>query len=521
MALTPFKNEPFTDFSKPENAEAMRKALEKVYSEFGKTYKMFIDGKWVESASGETFKSINPSNKDEVVGIFQRATVEQVNEAVEVAYRRFDYWKRIAPEERAAILLRAAELMRRRKHEFSAWMVYEVGKNWAEADGDVAEAIDYLEFYSREMLRYAQPQPLTPIPTEHNEYFYIPLGPVVVIPPWNFPLAILTGMTVAALVTGNTVVLKPASDAPAVATKFVELMIEAGIPDGVLNLVTGPGGSIGDALVKHPKTRMVAFTGSKEVGIHIYETAAKVQPGQIWLKRVIAEMGGKDATIIDDELGMLWDDAIKAVLAGAYGFQGQKCSALSRLIVVESIYDKFVDAVIEAASKLKVGPADENYPVGPVINEAAVRKIMTYIEIGKGEGKLVLGGERAEGNGFYIKPTIFKDVPEDARIAQEEIFGPVLSVIKAKDFDDAIRIANNTVYGLTGSAYTLNPAKIKKAKEEFHVGNLYINRKCTGALVDVHPFGGFNMSGTDSKAGGRDYLLLFLQAKSVSERYKF
>ena len=515
--LTPFKNEPLTDFSVKENAERMRAALEKVESELGKTYKLFIDGKWIEA--DETFVSINPSEKDQVVGVFQKATVDHVNQAVEAATKAFEFWSRVPPEERAMVLIRAAHVLRQRKLEFAAWQVFEVGKNWVEADADVAEAIDYLEFYAREMIRYAQPQPLTPIATEHNEYFYIPLGPVAVIPPWNFPLAILLGMTVAAIVTGNTVVLKPSSDAPAVATKFVELMQEVGLPEGVLNLVTGPGGAIGDALVAHPKIRMIAFTGSKEVGIHIYELAAKVQPGQIWLKRVIAEMGGKDAIIVEADADL--EDAARAVVASAYGYQGQKCSAGSRLIITEPIYDQFLEMVIEKAKQLQIGPAKENYPVGPVINAAAERKILTYIEIGKNEGRLVLGGEKAPGNGFYIKPTIFADVPENARIAQEEIFGPVLSVIKAKDFDDALRIANGTIYGLTGSVFTKDRMKIHKAKREFHVGNLYINRKCTGALVDVHPFGGFNMSGTDSKAGGRDYLLLFMQAKSVSERYTF
>ncbi len=514
--LTPFKNEPFTDFSKEENRQKMLQAIEKVQSELGREYPLIIDGE--EVYTSEKFKSINPSNKDEVVGIFQKATNEEAEKALIAANKAFEYWKFVPPEERAMILIRAAAIARKKKLELAAWQVFEVGKNWAEADADVAEAIDYLEFYAREMIRYAQPQPLTAIPTEFNEYFYIPLGTVVVIPPWNFPLAILLGMTTAALVTGNAVVLKPASDAAAVGYQFVKLMEEAGLPKGVLNFVTGPGSTVGDYLVQHPKTRMIAFTGSKDVGLRINELAAKTQPGQIWIKRVIAEMGGKDAIIVDDEYPDL-EDAANAVIASAYGFQGQKCSALSRLIVVESIYDKFVEMVVEKAKKIEIGPAKDNYFMGPVINQTAEMKILTYIDIGKDEGKLILGGEKAPGNGFYIKPTIFKDVPPDARIAQEEIFGPVLSIIKAKDFDHALEIANNTVYGLTGSVFTLNRDKIHKAKKLFHVGNLYINRKCTGALVDVHPFGGFNMSGTDSKAGGRDYLLLFMQAKSVSEKF--
>ena len=515
--LTPFKNEPFTDFTKEENRRRMQEALARVESQLGREYALVINGERVKTR--ETFVSINPSEKDQVVGVLAKATTEEAERAIQVATERFEYWKRVPPEERAMVLLRAATLLKRRKLEFAAWQVFEVGKNWAEADADVAEAIDYLEFYAREMIRYAQPQELTPIETERNEYFYIPLGPVVVIPPWNFPLAIMLGMTTAALVTGNTVVLKPASDSAVIAYHFVELMEEAGLPAGVLNLITGPGSTVGDYLVAHPKTRMIAFTGSMEVGKHIYELAAKVQPGQIWLKRVIAEMGGKDAIIVDEDALNL-EEAADAVVASAYGFQGQKCSAASRLIVTEPIYEKFVEMVKERTEKIEIGPAKDNYFMGPVINASAEAKILAYIEIGKEEGKLVTGGEKAPGNGFYIKPTIFKDVPEDARIAQEEIFGPVLAVIKARDFDDAIRIANNTIYGLTGSVFTADPLKIKKAKEEFHVGNLYINRKCTGALVDVHPFGGFNMSGTDSKAGGRDYLLLFLQGKSVSEKYR-
>ncbi len=514
--LPEFRNEPFTNFNLEENRKRMEEALKKVRSTFPMEGMLYIDGQWVKSASGETFASINPSKKDEIIGRFQKGNEEDGEKALEAATRAFEEWRFYPAEERAAILLKAAKRMRELKYELAALMVYEVGKNWAEADGDVAEAIDYLEFYPREMLRLAGPQPLTPYPPEFNEYYYIPLGPVVVIPPWNFPLAILVGMTSAAIVTGNTVVLKPASDSPAMAVKFVEIMEEVGLPKGVLNLVTGPGAKLGHFLVTHPKTRMIAFTGSKDVGLKINELAAKIAPGQIWIKRVIAEMGGKDPIIVAEDADL--EAAADAIIASAYGFQGQKCSAGSRLIAVEPIYDKIIEMVVERAKKLSIGPAEENLPVGPVINATAEAKILSYIEIGKGEGKLVLGGEKAREDGFYIQPTIFVDVPEKARIAQEEIFGPVLSVIKAKDYDDAIRIANGTIYGLTGSVFTKDRKKIEKAKKLFHVGNLYINRKCTGALVGVHPFGGFNMSGTDSKAGGRDYLLLFLQGKSISER---
>ncbi len=512
--IPPFKNEPFTDFSVPENKKRMIEAIEKLERELGKEIPLVIGGK--EVYKDEKLKSINPSNKDEVVCLFQKATPEDAQKALDAAWKAFEEWRFFPPEERANILLKAAEITRKRKFELSATMVLEVGKNWIEADADVAETIDYFEFYGREMIRYAEKQPLTPFPGEINEYFYIPLGVGVVIPPWNFPLAILSGMSSAAIVTGNCIILKPSSDSPLTGYRFVEIMKEAGLPDGILNFVTGPGSSVGNYLVGHPKTRFVAFTGSKEIGCYIYELAAKVQEGQIWLKRVIAEMGGKDSIVVDDEC--ILDDAVQGVLVSAFGYQGQKCSACSRAIIHEKVYDEFISKLKEKAEKISVGPAKENHFMGPVINASAESKILEYIEIGKKEGKLLTGGEKTGGNGFYIKPTIFYDVDSKARISQEEIFGPVLTIIKAKDFDQGIEIANDTIYGLTGSIYTLNRKKIHKAKKLFHCGNLYINRKCTGAFVDVHPFGGFNMSGTDSKAGGRDYLLLFLQGKSVSEK---
>ena len=512
--LPEFKNEPFTDFSLPESRDRMLSALEKVHSDLGKTYPLIISGDRVNAQ--ETFTSINPSNKDEVIGVFQKAAEREGEMAIDAATRAFERWSRIPPQERAIILLKGAKELRKRKFEFSSYMVYEVGKNWAEADGDVAEAIDYFEFYAREMIRYAEGQPTPPFAPEYSEYYYLPLGPVVVIPPWNFPVAIMMGMTLGAIVTGNTVVLKPSSDAPYIAYKFVEMMEDIGLPSGVLNLITGPGSGVGDYLVRHPKTRMIAFTGSKAVGLRINEMAAKLSPGQKWIKRVIAEMGGKDFTIIDSDADL--EDATNALISGAYGFQGQKCSALSRAIIVKDVYDKVVEMLVKKVKDVNVGPARENPAMGPVINEAALQKIMNYIEIGKGEASLIYGGNRAEGNGFFIEPTIFKDAAPNARIAQEEIFGPVLALVKAEDFDDAIKIANSTEYGLTGSFFTKDREKIIKGKRELFVGNLYVNRKCTGALVGVHPFGGFNMSGTDSKAGGRDYLLLFMQAKSVSEK---
>jgi 1-pyrroline-5-carboxylate dehydrogenase len=514
--LSEFKNEKYLDFSKEDNRKKMLEALEKVHSEFGKEYDLIINGERVKTK--DKFKSYNPSEKEEVVGIFQKATEKEGEKAIQAALKRFETWRFMPATERAAVLLKAANIMRQKRLEIDALMVYEVGKNWLEADADTAEAIDFLDFYAREAIRYAKPQPLTPYPGEFNEQEYIPLGVGVVIPPWNFPCAIMAGMTSAALVSGNTVVLKPSSDSPAIAYKFIEILEQAGMPPGVVNFITGPGGGVGNFLVGHPKTRFITFTGSKPVGLGIVELAAKTQPGQIWIKRVVAEMGGKDSIIVDSETADL-ADAANGVIAAAFGFQGQKCSACSRLILDAKVYDQFLPLITEKAKAIKVGPTkDYNNYMGPVINEKAMQSILEYIEIGKKEGRVLCGGGKATGNGYYIQPTIIAEVKPDARISQEEIFGPVLAVIKAKDYDDALAIANNTEYGLTGAVYTKNREKIEKAKKLFHVGNLYFNRKCTGALVDVHPFGGFNMSGTDSKAGGRDYLLLFLQAKAMSEK---
>jgi 1-pyrroline-5-carboxylate dehydrogenase len=396
-------------------------------------------------------------------------------------------------------------------------MVYEVGKSWVEADADTAEAIDFMEFYGREALRYADKQPITPIPGEDNELRYIPLGVGVVIPPWNFAFAIMAGMTCAALVTGNTVVLKPSSDSAVIASWFVDLLHEVGVPNGVVNFVPGSGSEIGDAIVEHRLTRFVSFTGSKEVGLRVNERAARTQPGQKWIKRVVAEMGGKDSIIVAADADV--DAAVDGVAVSAFGFQGQKCSACSRAIVDEKIYDEFVEKLKARVAKITVGDVSEQSNwMGPVVNERALKSIQKYIETGKKEGRLIAGGNRIGTIGYFLEPTVIADVAPDATIAQEEIFGPVLAVIKARDYDHALEIANNTEFGLTGAVYTKDESKIERAKNEFFVGNLYINRKCTGALVGGNPFGGFNMSGTDSKAGGRDYLLLFLQAKSISRK---
>jgi 1-pyrroline-5-carboxylate dehydrogenase len=509
-----FKNEPLTDFSKAENRKAFESALSRIQGELGREQPLVIGGEKIRV--GSTFDSINPSAPSQIIGKFQAATPREAGLAVEAAAKAFESWKREAPSRRADLLFRVAAILRAQKHEFSAWMVLEEGKSWPEADGDTAEAIDFCEFYAREALRYAGEQPITPIPTERNELRYIPLGVGVVIPPWNFPLAILAGMTVAAAVTGNTVVLKPSSDAPAIAFRFVRALEEAGMPPGVVNFLSGRGSAVGDFLVEHPKVRFISFTGSKEVGLRINEIASRHRPGQIWIKRVVAEMGGKDFILVDETADL--DAAATGIVASAFGFQGQKCSACSRAILVRSVYDEVLRKVVEKTQALTVGPAaSPETQVGPVINAGAEKKILEYVEMGKREGKLMAGGEKAPGEGYFIRPTVIAGVKPEARIAQEEIFGPVLAVIPAADYAEAVKIANGTEYGLTGSLYSRDRKRIEEAKDLLHVGNLYFNRKCTGALVGVHPFGGFNMSGTDSKAGGRDYLLLFLQAKAISE----
>ncbi len=512
----PYKNEPLTDFTLPKNKLAMEAALSKVASQLGQTLNPVVGGKKLES--GKFLNSYNPARPDELIARFHSATTDQAEQAVQVASETFKTWRNVPFEERAEYLFKAADLMRQRKHEFSAWMVFEIGKNWNEADADTAEAIDFLEYYAREMLRLGGPQPVVQVEGEKNHLVYVPLGVGVVIPPWNFPLAITTGMTSAAIVTGNTVILKPSSVTPVIAYRLYELFEEVGLPAGVFNFLPGSGGAIGDLLVDHPRTRFISFTGSKEVGLRIFDRASKAAPGQIWLKRTVLEMGGKDSVVVDETADL--EAAASAIVTSAFGFQGQKCSAGSRAILVDPIYDEVLEKVVKKVDKLELGPTDEkNYNLGPVSDEKAYKKIREYIEIGKGEGKLVAGEKNTvPETGYFIPPTVFSEVDPQARIAQEEIFGPVLAVIRARDFDHALEIANGTEYGLTGALFSQDQARLERAETEFHAGNLYFNRKCTGALVGVQPFGGFNMSGTDSKAGGQDYLLLFLQGKSIARK---
>ena len=516
VSPSPFLNEPFVDFTQPENKRRMQAALDEVRNQLGREYDIVIGGKRLKTSA--KIYSMNPAHPAEVIGVHQHAGKELVEPAMQAAQAAFVTWSRTPVEERADLLFRTAAMIRERSFEFCAWLTLEVGKNWAEADADVGETIDFLEFYGREALRLSQARTPVQMPGERNQLRYIPLGVGAVIPPWNFPFAIMAGMTAASIVCGNTVILKPSVDSPTIAAKFMELLEEAGLPDGVVNFCPGEGQEFGAAVVVHPQTRFIAFTGSKAVGLEIHERAAKTQPGQTFIKRTILEMGGKDSIIVEPDCDI--EAALDGVVASAFGFNGQKCSACSRAIVSADIYDVFCDRLRERVSKIKTGDPAENVYTGPVISQKAYKKILDYIEIGKKEGTLLNGGNAigTPEEGYYIAPTVFSDVAPNARISLEEIFGPVLAVIKSHSYDDALTLANNTEYRLTGAIYTSSREKLDRAREEFNVGNLYFNRKCTGALVGAHPFGGFNMSGTDSKDGGPDYLLLFTQAKSVAEK---
>lgn len=512
-----FTNQKLTDFSLLSSRTQFAAALKEVEAKLGADYPIVVGGE--KRYCQKTFASICPSDPQLVVGNFPAAGPSEAIAALEAAQSAFPAWSRTPMEVRARFLFAAAAQVRVRRFELCAWMVYEVGKSWDEADGEVAECADLMEFYALQALRLAEPQTaeLNKLDDEDTDFFYIPLGAGVIISPWNFPMALTFGIAAAAVVAGNTVVIKPASTSPTSVYQYFRIFAELGLPPGVMNLITGTGGPIGDALVDHPRTRFIAFTGSKEVGIRIFERAAKVQPGQIWLKRTTLEMGGKNAVIVDAEADL--ERAAEAVVFSAFSFQGQKCSAGSRAIIDASIYDQVLPMIVESAGRWRGGnPAEQETQIGPVIDENAYKGVLRYLEIGKKEGKLLLGGEPSGGSGYFIPPTIFGGVSPQARIAQEEIFGPVLSCIPARDFDEALAIANGTEFGLTGSVFSRNRMKLERARIEFHTGNLYFNRKSTGAFMGVHPFGGFNMSGTDSKAGGPDYLLQFLQGKSIGDK---
>lgn len=518
ITLDNYKNETYLDFNDDTHFNAQKQALHEVRSQFGKEYDLYINGKF-QKGDKPPFESKNPGNLRETIGTFQSASKEQAYQALDDAWAAFEDWQYVSAKDRADYLFKAVDVMRRRRLEINAWMISEAGKSYLQADADTCEAIDFLNYYAHEALRLDEGMPvLEETWGDHNKTVYTPIGAGVSISPWNFPFAIFCGMAAAPIAAGNTVISKPAPDTPRMGHLLAEIFDEVGLPAGVFNFVTGDDIEVGENLARHPKTRFISFTGSLNVGLHLTKIAAEVHEGQTFVKRIITEMGGKNAILVDEDADL--ELASSEIVKAAFGFQGQKCSACSRVVAVEPIYDELLEKVTEKTKARKVGNPKDNYLSGPVINQKAVDKIMSYIEIGKKEGKLVTGGKRAETDeeGFYIEPTVFADVDEQARIAQEEIFGPVTAFIKAKDTDDGIRIVNGVQYGLTGAYFSRDPQKIDQALREIKVGNLYINRNNTGALVGAQPFGGFKLSGTDAKAGGRDYLTYFLEPKSMTYR---
>ena len=513
--LMPFQNEPLSDFSDPEAAAAYRLALARVRRGLGSHQPLIIGG--LEVDTGDRIVSLNPAKPTEVVGTVAAAGTAQIDEAFEAAWKAFPDWAACPAAERAAVTIKLASELRHRKLSLSAWETLEASKNWLEADADVAEAIDFCEYYARQALELARPVPVNPWPGEINQSWLQPLGAGAVISPWNFPLAILVGLTMGPVAAGNTVVLKPSSNTPMTAAAFMEAGAAAGLPAGVINFLPATGGEMGDYLVDHPRCRFINFTGSKEVGLRIGSRAAQIQPGQPWLKRAFLEMGGKDAMVVDETADL--EAATAAAVQSAFGFQGQKCSAASRLIVIEAVYGAFLAKLVAATKALKVGPAEENFPVAAVISAEQQRQILAEIDRGKAQAKLLVGGRVVDQDGgYYIEPTVFAEVPANSRLGQYEIFGPVLSVIRARTFDEAVRLVNGTEYGLTGGLFSRSRERIERAKHEFEVGNLYINRGITGARVGVQPFGGFKMSGSNAKAGGPDYVRLFMEMKTVAEK---
>ncbi|QQK74980.1 L-glutamate gamma-semialdehyde dehydrogenase [Salicibibacter cibarius] len=515
MAVAPFKNDAPIDWEAPENRTILNKNLEFVKSKFGEEYPLMIGGEEVLTENKRP--SYNPAVHSEVVGYVNQASQDHIETAISAARSAYESWGQTTFQERSLYLFKAAEIMKRRKAELVAWQIYEAGKNFAEADGEINEAIDFLEMYGRLAIELDQGQDLVSLPGIENRLEYKPLGVGAVISPWNFPIAIVTGMTVSAIVTGNTVLLKPAALTPVIAAKFMEIMHEANIPDGVINFIPGSSGEIGDYMVAHRDINFISFTGSKEAGLHIDEMAHKRIPGQRWIKRVISEMGGKNGVVVDESADL--DAAADGIVTSAFGYQGQKCSAGSRAIIHENVYDEMVDKITKRTQALQVGPGDENNAINPVIDNKAFKEINEYIEIGKNEGTLVFGGDSDDAEGYYITPTIFKDVPPESRIMKEEIFGPVLAICRVANVEEGVEVYNNTEFGLTGSLYTNNREQIMYARQKMDCGNLFFNGKCTGALVGVQPFGGYYMSGTGSKTGCKDYLLNFVQAKTIAENF--
>lgn len=508
-----FKNEPELDFSLPEHKQGMLDAFARIDAEKGASYPLIVNGERIMT-EGKTV-SISPSTK-EVLGYMSSCDEATADRAIKGADEAYKTWGATPVEERITCVRRLTALLKRDRYYFDAWMVEENGKNWGEADGELCEAVDFFNSYCMFMRELSDGLELVHT-EEETQCIYIPLGVGVALPPWNFPLSIMAGMVISAVITGNTVVLKPASNTPIVAYKFVELCEEAGIPAGVINFIPGSGGVIGDFLTRHPLTRFVNFTGSKAVGTHINHQIAEMIEGQKWIKRIVAEMGGKNAIIVDSSADL--DKAAEGIVTSAFSLQGQKCSACSRAIVMSDIHDELVEKIVERAKVMleNQGTGRSNAPMGPVIDKHAFDSIMGYIDVARGEGTIAFGGHGDDSEGFYIEPTVVTGIKRTDRIAKEEIFGPVLAVIKVDSFDEALDIANDTEYGLTGSVYTKDRAQVQRAKREFHVGNLYFNHKSTGAVVLQHPFGGFNMSGTDAKTGTKGYLMNFLNLKSICE----
>ncbi|MHC4745416.1 MAG: L-glutamate gamma-semialdehyde dehydrogenase, partial [Planctomycetota bacterium] len=508
-----FVNEPFADFSLPEVRDAFHDAITDAKKKLGKTYLLFIGGEDVDT--GTLVESVNPARPREVIGRICQAGTREIEAAIAAAQDAFGTWRDTAPRERADYLIRAAQIARNRIYELAAWQVLDAGKQWRQAYNDVGEAIDFLEYYAREMIRLSQPRYMGHAPGEVNEYFYQPKGIAAVIAPWNFPLAISCGMSAAAIVAGNCVLYKPSNQTPIVGHMLLEIFREAGLPPGVFNYTPGSGAVMGDFLVDHPRINLIAFTGSVKVGLGIIERAARTPEAQPSVKKVVAEMGGKNAVIVDDDADL--DEAVPHIIDSAFAYQGQKCSACSRVIVLDTVYDRFIERLIAAARSVRVGPAEDpaNF-VGPVIDETAHKSILEYIDVARGKGTILYSSDVPD-EGYYVPITIVEGITPQHRLAREEVFGPVLAIMRVKDFDQAIEWANSTRFALTGALFSRSPGHIERCRREFRVGNLYINRGCTGAIVERQPFGGFKMSGVGSKAGGPDYLLQFMDPRTVTE----
>ncbi len=512
-------NEPELDFSIPENRAKLQSAIASVEAQLGRDYPLVIGGEKIFTEKKTA--SINPCKKSEVIGYASNASQELADKAIRTAYETYDFWRLVPTSVKVDYVQRLIGLVQKHRSEIAAWMILETGKNYGEADGEICEAIDFFNAYSQGAVYLEEhPVPLVESKIENNRCDYRPIGVGLVIPPWNFPFSIMAGMVISAVVTGNTVCIKPASDSPITTCKFVELCEEAGFPAGVINLIPGSGSEIGDYIVKHPLTRFINFTGSQAVGLRISENAAHVSEGQKWIKRVVAEMGGKNAIVIDSSADLKW--AAQQTAVAAFGFQGQKCSACSRAIVLSDVYDEFVELLKKEAEAIDQGEGKDNASICAVISANAYKKVTEMIEIGKTEGRLITGGTYDDSKGFYVAPTVIADVdPKTSVIANKEIFGPVVAVMKVDSYEEAIDIANATEYGLTGSVFSADREHLEYAKDNFLVGNLYLNRKCTGAVVHNHPFGGYNMSGTTAKTGTVDYLYNFVQLKSISENVAY